>query len=138
MIEFIRMKEVQQLKFWSNLFFLIPFAFATSYKVWWYAVIIGTVFIISSIFHFYKEKKFILIDVSSSTLLMASNFILLFSGHWTMPYSLLAVICAVIAILFYFKQNDFNYNIYHGFWHIFSAGVSFFCVATFLSYINLF
>jgi hypothetical protein len=132
------MREVQQLKFWSNLFFLIPFAFAVSYKVWWYGIVIGTVFIISSIFHFYKEQKFVFVDVTSSTLLMASNFILLFSGHWKTPYSLIAVVCAVIALSFYFKQNKSNYNIYHGFWHIFSAAVSFFCVATFFSYMNLF
>jgi hypothetical protein len=132
------MKEAQQLKFWSNLFFLIPFALATSYKVWWYSVVIGAVFIISTTFHFYREKKFVFIDVISSTTLMASNFILLFSGHWILPYSLTAVVFAIIALFFYFRQSKRNYNLNHGLWHIFSAGVSFFCLATLLNFMNLF
>ncbi len=132
------MEQSRYIKFWSNIFFIIPFAFAISYKIWWYGIIIGAVFVISSIFHFNKEKKFVFIDVTSSTILMASNFILLFSGHWIVPYSLIAVVCAVIAIFFYFRQYKHGYNLNHGLWHIFSAGVSFFCVATFLSFMNLF
>jgi len=132
------MKQVQQIKFWSNLFFLIPFAFAVAYGVWWYSVVIGIVFIISSIFHFYNEKKLEYVDVTSSTTLMASNMVLLFMGRWVLPYSLIAIGCAIIALFFYFRQHKGGYNLYHGWWHIFSAGVSFFCVATFLHFIKLF
>jgi hypothetical protein len=126
------MGKVRQLKFWSNIFFLIPFAFAVSYEVWWYSVIIGIVFIISSYFHFNEEKKLEYVDVASSTTLMASNFILLFKGYWVLPYSMIAIGCAIIAIFFYFRQFKHGYDLNHGLWHIFSAGVSFFCVATFL------
>lgn len=131
------MNNIRQLKFWSNIFFLVPFAFAVSYEVWWYSIVIGIVFIISSYFHFNDEKRLEYVDVASSTTLMASNFILLFKGHWTLPYSLIAIGCAVIAIFFYSRQFKHGYDLNHGLWHIFSAGVSFFCVATFLASIQL-
>jgi uncharacterized membrane protein (UPF0136 family) len=131
------MNTIKQLKFWSNIFFLIPFAYAVSYEVVWYSVVIGIVFIISSYFHFSEEKKLVYIDVASSTALMASNFILLFKGQWNLPYSLIAIGCAAIAILFYSRQFKHGYDLNHGLWHIFSAGVSFFCVATFLASIHL-
>lgn len=134
------MQSMRQIKFWSNLFFLIPLAFAISYNLYWYSVVIGLVFLISSYFHFHHEKKIEMVDVSSSTLLMLSNFILLFKGHWILPYSILATACALIALSFYFYQHKGprGYNFYHGWWHIFSAGVSFFCVATFLAFVKLF
>ena len=130
-------QQVRQIKFWSNLFFLIPFAMAVSYGVWWYSIVIGIVFIISSFFHFNEEKKFEYVDVCSSTALMASNFILLFKGHWILPYSAIAIVCAVIAIFFYFRQFKHGYDLNHGMWHIFSAGVSAFCVVTLLSFLQL-
>jgi hypothetical protein len=71
---------------------------------------------------------------------MLGNFILLFKGHWVFPYSALAITFAIIALSFYFYQHKGSrgYNFYHGMWHIFSAGVSFFCVATFLVFKGLF
>ncbi len=69
---------------------------------------------------------------------MAANLSLLFMGHWTLPYSVLAATSAVIAIIFYFRQFKFGYNINHSLWHTFSAAVSFFCVETFLHFANLF
>lgn len=134
------MQSMKQIKFWSNLFFLIPLAFAISYNLYWYSVVIGLVFIISSYFHFHNEKRIEYIDVTSSTVLMLSNFILLFKGRWVIPYSILAILCALIALSFYFYQHKGTrgYNFYHGWWHIFSAGVSFCCVATFLSFSHLF
>lgn len=134
------MESVKQIKFWSNLFFLIPLAFAISYTINWYSIIIGLVFVISSYFHFYNEKRIEYIDIVSSTTLMLSNLILLFRGHWATPYSVFAIICALIALSFYFYQykGSRSYGFYHGWWHIFSAGVSFFCIATYLSFVGLF
>lgn len=133
------MQQIQQIKFWSNLFFLVPLAFSIAHHVFWYSVIIGLVFLISSFFHFHNEKRIESIDVISSTSLMLSNFILLFQGRWILPYSAFAIMCAIIALSFYFYQHKGHrgYNFYHGWWHIFSAGVSFFCIATFLSFIQL-
>ncbi len=134
------MNQVRQIKFWSNIFFIIPLAFAISYEVWWYSIVMGIVFIISTLFHFKEEEKGGLeyVDVTSSTGLMLSNLILLFKGHWILPYSVVAIICAVIALTFYARQFKYGYDLNHGIWHIFSAAVSFFSVATFLNFMGLF
>ncbi len=124
------MEKVHRVVFWSNLFFLIPFFFAVTNKIWLYSVIIGIVFIVSSIFHFNYEKKFKYLDIVSSTILIISNMFLLFLGHWILPYSAIAIGLAVIAIFFYLHQNKKTIN--HVWWHIFSAAVSFFCIATYL------
>ncbi len=125
------MKNLYSIKCWSNIFFVIPLVFAAYHHVWWYVIIMGVVIIVSSAFHATNEsKKLEYIDITSSVTLMASNFILLFQGYWSMPYSLIAVACAVIALVFYLKQFKGKYDLNHGLWHIFSAGVSFFCIAS--------
>jgi len=127
------MKQFIEMKFWSNLFFLIPFFISISYNLYWYSVIIGIVFIVSSLFHFYNENKILFyFDVFFSTILMVSNFILLFNGNWVLPYSILAIVCALIALTFYFKESKNSYNIYHSMWHIFSVGVSVSCLITYI------
>jgi len=127
------MKQIKEMKFWSNVFFLIPLLISINYGLYWYSIIIGVVFIVSSIFHFYNENKILFyFDVVFSSMLMLSNFVLLFMGHWNLPYSLFAVICALLAFLFYFKQSKNSYNFYHSMWHIFSTGVSLFCLFTYI------
>lgn len=134
------MNKVRQAKFWSNIFFLAPLALAASYELWWYSVVMSTVFIISTLFHFREEEKDTLeyIDIATATGLILSNLVLLFKGHWTIPYSIFATVCAVIALIFYARQFKHGYDLNHGFWHVFSAAVSFFSVATLLAFMELF
>ena len=120
---------------WSNLFLLIPVAVAFNHNLYWYAIILLAVFIISFDFHFFKEARQVFyLDVAFSSLIMLSNTILLFLGHWKLPYSIIAVIFALIALIFYFRRSKHDYYINHSFWHIFSAGVCLFCLMTFLSF----
>ena len=88
------MKSVKQIRLWSNAFFLIPAFLAFAYHIYWYSLIISLVFTISSYFHFSKEKKLEYVDITSSSLLMISNFTLLIQGHWMLPFSILALSCA--------------------------------------------
>ncbi|MEI7765649.1 MAG: hypothetical protein WCI93_03650 [bacterium] len=132
------MKKIYQNEFlkWSNLFFLIPLVVATFFKLYWYAVILLVVFIVSYDFHFFSEAKEVYyLDVIFSSILMLSNFILLFMGHLLLPYSLLAVLCALIALFFYFRRPKHDYYFNHSLWHVFSAGVCMFCQMTFLFFI---
>ncbi len=118
------------MKLWSNLFFLIPLVVALYNHLYWYALILGTVFIISLVFHFIKENRILYyLDASLSAVLMVANFALLFMGQWSLPFSLLAVIMALLALFFYFRKGD-NYDFNHSLWHIFSAGVCLFCLLT--------
>lgn len=118
---------------WSNVFFLFPLALALISGLYWYAVILFAVFLISYDFHFFNEAKEVYyLDVFFSVSLMASNFFLLFKGNTLSSYALSAVICALCALFFYFRKNEENYYFNHSIWHILSAGVCFCCLLTFL------
>lgn len=132
------MKKTYQNNFlkWSNLFFLIPLIIAAFSGLYWYSIILLVVFIVSYDFHFFGEAKEVFyLDVIFSSILMVSNFILLFMGHWLTPYSIIAVLFALVALFFYFRRSKHNYYLNHSLWHIFSAGVCIFCLMTFLSVI---
>jgi len=117
---------------WSNGFFLLPFFLALSLNLYWYALIVLVVTIVSYDFHFFSEASEVYyLDVFFSSLLMLSNFLLLFMGYWQLPYSALAVIFALTALYFYFKKSKRDYFWNHSLWHIFSAGVCIFCLLTF-------
>lgn len=117
------------MKLWSNLFFLIPFALALSEGLYLYSMVLGGVFALSLTFHLHEENKiFYYGDMLFSGLLMFTNFLLLFMSSWALPYSVLAVACAGIAIFFFTKRSPTSDNISHGLWHMFSAGVSLFCL----------
>ena len=131
------MKSISQIKFWSNIFFLVPLAVALWYHIIWYSIIIGLVFVISSYFHFKNEKKLEYVDVTSSSTLMVANVVLLFLGHWMLPYSVIAIGCAVLALIFYARQFKYEYNFNHGIWHLFSAGVCLFCLFTLLAFMHV-
>ena len=118
----------------SNLFFLIQLVFAIVANLYWYAIILFVVFVVSYDFHFFSEAKEVYyLDVIFSSILMLSNCILLIMGHGLMPFSLLAVITALIALFFYFRRSRHDYYINHSLWHVFSAGVCLFCLLAFIS-----
>jgi hypothetical protein len=45
---------------------------------------------------------------------MLANFILLFKGHWVLPYSITAIGFAVVALFFYYRQFRHGYNESYG------------------------
>jgi len=119
---------------WSNLFFILPLIVALIYNLYWYAIVLFTVFIVSCVFHFSNEaKQFYYLDIIFSSLLMFSNFILLFMGHWKLPFSAAAIFFALFALFFYFRSSKNNYYLNHSLWHIFSSGVCLFSLVTFIS-----
>ncbi len=123
---------------WSNLFFLAPLILAIKYNLYWYVIVLFLVFIISYKFHFSEEdEELYFLDVVFSLVLMFFNFILLFMGHWILPYSVFAVICAIIALCFYCGRLKNDYGPSHSMWHIFSAGVCLFSLLTFIEYLKL-
>ena len=121
---------------WSNLFLLIPVTLAIIYGLYLYAIILSVLFFVSFDFHYFKEAKDIYyLDVLFSYTIMASNFVLLFMSHWHLPYSLIAVLFALIALFFYFRRSKHDYYFNHSLWHVFSSGVCLFCLLTFLSFL---
>jgi hypothetical protein len=120
----------------SNLFFLVPLTVAFANQIYWYAFLMGMVLIVSTCFHLSRERYFAFKDVTFAYLLMASNFYLLFMGRWNFPYAFLAIICAVVSVVFYIRQHKYGYTINHSMWHIFSAATSLCSLMTFLDYLQ--
>ena len=119
---------------WSNIFFLIPLVLAVHLGVYWYVVVLAAVFVVSFDFHFFHEAKEVYyLDVIFSSILMLLNVALLFMGHWALPFSATALILALIALLFYFRKSRSAYYMNHSLWHVFSAGVCYCCLLTFMS-----
>ena len=123
---------------WTNLFFLIPFIVSFYSGIYWYSFIILVAFIVSFDYHFFNEAKQVYyIDVLFSSSLIFSNFVLLFLGHWALPYSIVAVVFALTALFFCYrksKPDDYYFN--HSLWHIFSAGICISCLVTYISFIK--
>jgi len=117
------------MKIWSNLFFLVPLLIAAYLGLNLYVAVVGITFLISLLYHMREEDKLLYYaDVLFSGILMLANFLLLFMSGWRLPWSAGAVIFAALAIWSYtskFKKGD---SFRHSLWHIFSAGVSLFCL----------
>lgn len=127
------MKLINQFKVWSNIFFLLPLFFAIQNRIFWYSTVIGVMILVSLFYHLSNEKKYFYRDCLVSTILMTSNFILLIFGKWLLPFSMITIFFAIIAIYFYTIQFKKNYNLNHGLWHFFSAIVCCFSILTFIS-----
>lgn len=117
-------------KLYSNILFLVPLYASIVYGIFWYVIIIGSVLIFSIIFHYFNETKFKSIDTISSLTLILSNFVLLFQGNLALPYSLVAILSAIVAILFYIRQSKYGYDFNHGMWHTFSALTCYYSILT--------
>lgn len=127
------MKKITHIEILTNLLFLIPIIISIKYHLQWYTIAIGTAFIVSILFHLSSEEKLLFyIDVFFSCILMFFNFVLLFLGHWRLPYSLGAILCAGMALIFYARQNKFDNGFNHSLWHVFSVGVCLFSIFTFM------
>lgn len=119
-------------KLWSNILFLVPLYISTTNGIFWYMAILTIVLFFSIVFHYFDEKKFKNIDAVTSLSLIISNIILLFQGKLIFPYGWIALLSALIAILFHLRQLKHGYNFNHGMWHVFSALTCYFSVLTFI------
>lgn len=129
------MQKILKARFWTNLFFLIPLLISINYNLFWYAGIISVVIIVSSVFHFFNQNKYLnYLDIFFSNILILANLILLFMGHWLFPYGIITIVFTLIAIFLYFNQSK-NYNLYHSFWHIFSASICCLSLVTYLVFL---
>ncbi len=126
-------RQIYKFKFWSNIFFIVPFVLSANNSLYWYSTVIGLMLLLSINYHYNDERKYYYRDCFVSILLMASNFWLLIGGNWILPYSFIALTSAVIAIYFYFRQYKKGYDFNHGMWHFFSSIVCYFSILTFLN-----
>ncbi len=130
----MKFKRIRKFKVWSTFFFFWPFIIALNYRIWLMAAILGGIIIVCFLYHLADEKHFYLIDRVLAWLLILENLYLCYLGKFLVPYFSLALLFAFIAIfLQQYLERKGNYNIYHGFWHIFAVLIT---ICSLLAYIN--
>lgn len=108
-------RKINDLVVWSNVAFIAPLFFAISKTLYLYAVLILLVFVFSCLFHYYKERKFRLIDTIFAWLLIGANLYSFYSKGFS-NYFWVALVFVIIG--FYFKSKN------HSIWHISSAMIT--------------
>lgn len=116
---------------WSNLFFLIPLTMSLKFGIVYYSYILGAMILISSLFHYSDNFKLRYPDIFISSILIISNFYLIIMGNWKLPFSLFAILIAVLAVLVYCLQFRSRRILLHNIWHILSAAICYFSILTF-------
>jgi hypothetical protein len=128
------MKLFLKFKNWSNLFFVIPLFLAINFYLYFYAAVILAITANSVLYHFWDEHRFVSSDYILAYLLISVNLIYCLLGKFTYPYFYIALMFVFFALFFNFRQthNDLRYNLYHGFWHIFSSLITLFSILTYI------
>lgn len=124
---------IMKFKVWSNLLFLIPLLISIQYGLYWYLFIIGLAFVFSTTYHLRNETMYAFHDFIFSSILIISNFYLLFKGNINSNYSLVALGISVFAIYFQQRALKYSYDFNHGVWHILSALI---CIFSLISFVN--
>lgn len=105
-------REIKDFVVWSNLAFLAPLFLAISKALYLYAILIFLVFVSSCLFHYYKERRFKLIDSVFAWLLIATNLYTFYSKGFGINFWVGLIF---VGIGLYFKTKK------HSIWHVASA-----------------
>lgn len=118
---------------WSNLFFLIPFVLSLKLEIFYYSLVLGIMIAISMLFHYSNNFKLRYLDIFISSILIVSNLYLLSIGGWKLPFSLITILIAILAIIVYYLQFKSHRILFHNIWHVLAATICYFSILTFLN-----
>ena len=122
-----------KLKIITELLFLIPLALALAGELYLYSTIIALSIVIAILYHLSKEKKFLFLDATFSTILVCTNLYFLYLSNFEYPYFQLALASLAASFYFYFRAQKTNYDFNHSAWHIASVLITLFCVMAYIS-----
>jgi len=123
------MKSIYRFAVWSNVFYLIPFAFALQTQFWVDAIAIALLFVASTAYHASGERKFATFDVLVSACVIVLNSVMVYLG--ARPLGLLFVIGVLLAIglcIRYSLEQGDRGSVAHGWWHVVAAALLTACV----------
>lgn len=121
----------------TNIFFLIPLYFAIIFGVQVHGILIASVFVFSTIFHFLKPtgpilrddmKKlntqqtfFLWVDTIAGAFLIFFNLYVFWQKGFPVGFWYATIISIIALYIFFFKTKNKEYNFYHGIWHILAS-----------------
>ena len=120
-----------KLTVWSNFFLLIPIGLAFYYRLYIYAGVILLAMIISTFYHYYDEKRFVLIDQITATGLIIANIITIYLANFPEPFFTACLLFTFTAM--YCKERTDNYRLFHSLWHFSGIIVTILCVLAYKS-----
>jgi signal transduction histidine kinase len=125
------MKTTLKCKVWSNIFYLVPAIVGFSWGLWLTALLSLAVAFFGIFFHLSDEKQWLLPDKTSAWLLIISNLVLCYQGHFKTPYFPIACLFLILSLFYhYFPWNKKEYNLGHGMWHLYGSLITLFCIFT--------
>lgn len=116
---------------WSNLFYLPPLLLAFYWQLWATTLLVCAVVVFGLAYHLSREKRFFWPDRASALLLIASNLVLCYFGAFQAPYFWVAFLFVALSFVYHFYlQNQGQYELNHGMWHLYGALITLFCIFT--------
>lgn len=113
----------------SNLFFFVPLYVAYIQQDILHTGILSIVIIVSVLYHYYDETKFILLDeLVARALIIYNIYILIYTWERSMVYIWIIAAFILFALYMYKRAQKENYNVYHGIWHICAAAITTLCI----------
>jgi len=124
--------EKSFLKIWSNLAFLVPFFVAVINGLLVYSFVVLVCAVVSTIYHYYDEKRFAILDMITANSLIFSNLVLSYLFNFSFPFFYVAMVFVVIAFYYFFKQHKSNKIYNHAMWHMSSVIITMMCIFGYL------
>ncbi len=124
--------SLKPFKLSSSFFFIIPGMIGFYTKNISLGIIPVLSLITSLLFHSHNEKKYENMDITFAYAQMTMNLILTILVGVKNHFIQLGIFFVLISLYLYFNQQK-NYNLYHGLWHLTSSiATSFFILGYFL------
>lgn len=117
-----------KLKILTEILFIIPLALALQERLYWYGIIIILSIISALLYHIYEEKKYFVLDVALSAVLITTNLYFLYLSSFKYPFFHLALIALIASFYFWFRAQKKNYDFNHSMWHVASVMITLFCL----------
>lgn len=119
---------------WSNVFFLVPLVIALSNHLYLYSLAILGVTVTSFLYHLRPTKEWRLLDRIAAVALIASNFVLFIVTTFYSLYFVAAIIFAALAFYYFLKSEKQDGQLYHTYWHFYSAIITVCSVVAYIKY----
>src|SRR5436190_1185016 len=126
------MKNKKSTVLWSHLFFVIPLILAFSYHLYLYSLVIVLVIVTSFFYHLRPRSEWHALDKVAALTLISGNFVLFVITNIYSAYFVAAMLFAVIAFYYLFKAVSHKHYLYHAYWHLYSAIITFCAVVGYI------
>ena len=122
-------KELRRFAVWSNVFYAVPLLGALYFNLSVVPQLMSALIISSSAFHLSRERRLFCPDIVVAYIVLVQNIVLMYlSGYEPMLFSVIGATLAVALYIRYFREHGDRGGLYHGWWHVLAATITFFCI----------